>query len=349
MSDYQFRQLTSDERDLWQAFVSEHSDATPYHNWGWMNAVKQAYGFDCLAFALFEQNKVVAVLPAVKMKSVLGKVSLCALPYCDVGGLLANSSQEKKQLLTEVLRYTEQQGIEVVDLRQGSNSTVDQVDEVQKVRMLLTLPESSEQLMKNFKSKLRSQIRKSEKNGLTANLGNDEKHLVGFYQVYSRNMRDLGSPAHSFGWFKAVISAYGHNAIIANVYSDDIVIGAGLVLKSGEICSIPWASTNSDYNRLAPNMLLYWTLLAHATDAGYKTFDFGRSTLGEGTYKFKEQWGAQPALLDWQNYQHGQLVVDAPIAAKSSSLRQYVENIWRKLPVGLATTLGSNIRKYISL
>ncbi len=39
--------------------------------------------------------------------------------------------------------------------------------ESNKVRMLLDLPDSSEILLANFKSKLRSQVRKAEKNGVT--------------------------------------------------------------------------------------------------------------------------------------------------------------------------------------
>ena len=46
-------------------------------------------------------------------------------------------------------------------------------------------------------------------------------------------------------------------------------------------------------------MLLYWTFLAFAADNGYGQFDFGRSTPGEGTYRFKSQWGAEPHQLYW--------------------------------------------------
>lgn len=220
-----------------------------------------------------------------------------------------------------------------------------------KVRMLMDFPENSDALMKGFKSKLRSQIRKAEKNGLTSSIGNDTAHLEHFYQVFARNMRDLGSPVHSKAWFEALVVSYGENLIIANVFSNNQIIGAGIVLFCGDKACIPWASTNSDYNHLAPNMLLYWTLLAFSNDNGCKQFDFGRSTLGEGTYKFKKQWGAKPQLLIWDQYnQSGVLQQSSTVSSpQQSKIRHLVETTWKKLPVKLTVFIGPKIRKYISL
>ena len=100
-------------------------------------------------------------------------------------------------------------------------------------------------------------------------------------------------------------------------------------------------------------MLLYWSMLAHAADGGWRWFDFGRSTPGEGTWKFKLQWGAEPAPLYW-----GRFWIDAkgtkelPVAENPGSKgqsRALAERIIRYLPVPVATFLGSRIRRYISL
>jgi hypothetical protein len=58
-------------------------------------------------------------------------------------------------------------------------------------------------------------------------------------------------------------------------------------------------------------MLLYWTKLEYACDNGNKTFDFGRSTPGEGTYRFKPQWGAKPQPLHWQYISLNDQPIDA--------------------------------------
>ncbi len=52
-----------------------------------------------------------------------------------------------------------------------------------KVRMHLTLPESADMLMKSFKSKLRNQINKPLKEGLTSRAGGVEL-VEDFYRVF---------------------------------------------------------------------------------------------------------------------------------------------------------------------
>lgn len=346
------RLVNEKDKPVWDAYIEKHSQATPYHRFSWIESVKKAYGHQYFAWIAFdESNKVCGVLPTSFIKPPLSAGKLSALPFCDVGGVLAENPAIEQILINAALEHCKKHNITTLEHRNSfseDQNTDAVLTKVNKVRMILPLPESSDVLFANFKSKLRSQVRKAEKNGLTASTGRDIKHLDGFYQVFARNMRDLGSPVHSKKWFEEILANYQDKMIIANVYKDDIVIGAGILLFNGNKCSIPWASTNADYNRLAPNMQLYWTLLAYATDNGCDEFDFGRSTPGEGTYKFKQQWGAKPLALHWQTFKSGQLQEET-VEGSSSKLRGYVETMWKKLPVSTSVAIGPNIRKYISL
>jgi hypothetical protein len=118
---------------------------------------------------------------------------------------------------------------------------------------------------------------------------------------------------------------------------------------------IPWASARTVFNKLNPNMLLYWTFLSFACENGYSRFDFGRSTPEEGTYRFKKQWGAVPHPLYWyevpgertRSYTQGEGPEE--IQNRTSILRSCVTSVWQKLPLSIANTLGPELRKYISL
>jgi hypothetical protein len=160
-------------------------------------------------------------------------------------------------------------------------------------------------------------------------------------------MHLLGSPTHSIKWFKALREMYQDGLLVGRVWFEDQIVGAGLLLFSGKNASIPWASTLREYNRLAPNMLLYWNLLRISCDRGCRQFDFGRSTYGEGTYNFKKQWGAKPVLLDWQYLdRHG---ATAEMSADKSHVRDMVEAVWKMLPLSVANSIGPRIRKHIAL
>ncbi len=347
----EIRPALAADKASWNQYVQHHTQATPYHNFAWIESVEQAYGHQNSSQIAMIDGKIVGILPVIKMQPPLSGHFYCSLPYCDIGHILADNEEITATLLEKLQCMKSDSGARKIEYRDVDSPTDPNITtehlQGKKVSMLLTLPKTSELLSKGFKSKLRSQIRKSEKNGLTYKIGNNAKLLETFYQVFIYNMRKLGSPVHSKQWFDTIRKNYDENIVISIVYIHNTPIGGGIVLRNSNKACIPWASTLAEYNRLAPNMLLYWSLLKEVTDNGAKEFDFGRSTYGEGTFKFKQQWGAQPRALNWHLPGEQHTLSEAP--AELGKLRKLVEQTWSKLPVGITVFMGPRIRKHISL
>jgi FemAB-related protein (PEP-CTERM system-associated) len=345
------RLAEKEDQHLWDTYVSTHPDGTPYHSYAWKQAIETAYGHKGFYLFAEEKDTIVGVLPLVRIRLPLINNELVALPFCDNGACLADGGDIRRRLIRQTVVLAEQLKIRSCTIRSHSeNIDLEETEypfkvDSGKVSLLLPLPENSEILWSNFKSKLRSQIRKSEKNGLTFVLDNTK--VEDFYSVMSMNMRDLGSPVHSRQWFDQVVGNYGSNAHLGIVYLKEKPIGAGMLLSCGGKISIPWASTLRKYNKMAPNMLLYWNFLRYAADNYFSVFDFGRSSPGEGTYKFKTQWGARPKPLYWHIL--SLTATKSNHTSVANSKRRLVENIWRKLPLSIANFIGPKIRKHISL
>lgn len=329
-------------------YLSSKPEASPYQSMRWLVAVKNAYGFDYRYLLAKTDNRIVGTLPACLFRGLGGKQSICSLPYCDVGGIIADNDEAKDALIQHALEIVEQRQATSLELRQRlTGREVDASMAEQKVSMLLDLPDSADSLLLGFKAKLRSQIKKAEKNGLTFDYACDHKSIEDFYYVFTRNMHHLGSPTHSIKWFRAVRENFGKDMLVGRVWLEDKIVGSGILLFCGSNVAIPWASTLRDYNRLAPNMLLYWNLMRLSCERGCKQFDFGRSTLGEGTFKFKQQWGAKPVLLDWQILdKQGKLM---ETGNSISRIRGMVETAWKLLPLPVANIIGPHLRRHISL
>lgn len=361
------RQLKENELASYQSYVDSHPKATPYHNVAWGKAVLDAYGFTPVFFGLYDSDtskELIAVMPAVEVKSVTGKTKLCSLPYCDLGGILAYSIEALASLKQQVLEHANASSMifeyrdcqsNIADLNQAEDAdvheenTVSELKRGEKVRMLFELEQSADEQLASFKPKLRSQIKKSIKNGVTSEILTtpSREKIESFYSVIAQNMRDLGSPVHSIEWFTSIFSHYKNNAFLVLVYIEGLCVGGGIVIHSKDKAVIPWASTLRSHNKFAPNMLLYWQVLSEVINRGITNFDFGRSGFDEGTYRFKKQWGAKPVLLNWETTEQKQLKKE--VTSKKSKARETIENIWRKLPLGLTMFLGSKIRKFISL
>ena len=346
------RPAEADDRQSWDDFVKARSDGSPYHLFAWKTAIEESYGHKCIYLLALENKKIQGILPLVQINPPFKKSFLVSLPFCDIGGPLADSAALSKELIEYALQKGRGIGAATVELHlQLEEASLKNIGmptslSTHKVRMLLELPGSSEKLWQSFKSKLRSQVRKAEKNNLVFQWGSIDD-MRDFYGVFSRNMRDLGSPVHALDWLSSVLQAYGSNARLGLVSLDNKVIGGGIILAHNKKVCVPWASTLRKYNRLSTNMLLYWNFLKFAADGGYAHFDFGRSTPEEATFKFKAQWGAAPAPLYWYTF-----YLDGPPSRENDekgSLRSKAEMIWQKLPLPIANYLGPKIRKYISL
>lgn len=350
--------------DALDAFVRAHPEGNAYQLAAWRRAVADAYGYPGQVLAARRGSEVIGMLPLSRVARPWGRPRWVSLPFCDLGGALATSNEVAEALAARARRDIGPAGATGLELRCSAPQVPHELEaqeesalEGKKVRMVLGLPESAAALMGSYPPKLRSQVRKAEKNGLTSEVATKVETsaaaIAEFYDVYSRNMRRLGSPPHSRAWFEAIhrhYSAAGDMFIVV-VRHEHKAVGAGWVLLCGDSAVIPWASTLAEYNSLAPNMLLYWAIQAHLCERGVRQFDFGRSTYGEGTYKFKKQWGARPVALDWREWDaQGTAPIAAPATSGGkSTLRPLVESAWQRLPLAVTNSLGPRLRRFITL
>jgi len=336
------------ESTFWDQYVQQHKDHSPYHLFAWLAAIESAYSHQVYYLVAKQDLIIVGILPLVNIRIPFKGNSLFSLPFCDVGGCLADNKEVKTALELKGVELKQQLNSKSIEYRERAEISDNAQFEGRKVSMLLPLPSTSDELFSGFKSKLRSQIRKAEKNELTYELGINQQFIDEFYVVFSENMLRLGSPVHSKKWIVSIIKQYKQECIIAIVKLNDVPVGGGIVLFSNHKACIPWASTRADYNRLSPNMMLYWALLKFVTDKGCTEFDFGRSTFDEGTFRFKQQWGAKPTLLEWR-VDNVRSDSQTDIVQSTRSIKSLVESIWKKLPLPLANIIGPKLRRYISL
>jgi FemAB-related protein (PEP-CTERM system-associated) len=349
------KELNLKDKSAWDEYVLNHPHGNVYHLPAWKDAVEKAYKFKgCYLIAKNDtrkENSIKGILPLVHHHLPFLKGKFISLPFCDAAGPLADSEDIEKALLKEAIKIAHQKRIKKITIR--STKPFAGIDEEQiinkiKVRMLLNLPDKSEKLLATFKSKLRSQIKKPIRDGLTVKIGNTEL-LSSFYPLFAENMHDLGSPVHSLQWIESILQNYGNRAHLVLVRMPDKTPAAGgIILCHPNQVSVPWASSLRCFNRWNPNMLLYWSFLKFSCDMGYPVFDFGRSTPGEGTYRFKKQWGAKTAPLFWSTATiNSNLWINNHLSGKSKYTG--ADEYWKKLPLPATKMIGPFLRKYISL
>ena len=356
---FQIKRIEEAGSENWDSYVLKHPNSNLYQLSGWKNVIEESYGHSTYYLIAIHSSKnyVAGVLPMVHLKHFLFGNSLISIPFFDMGGILSDDEIISKALLSEALNIGRKLGVNEVELRHTHyfNSLKKNINlesdfiklKTDKVRMLIELPDSSEKLMKSFKSKLRSQIKKPIKEGLKYEIGGIEL-LNDFYKVFLINMRDLGSPVHSRTLLKHVLQKFSDTTRIVLVKKEGIPLAGSIITGFKNTLENPWASSLRKYSRLSPNMLLYWAMLEYACDHGFKYFDFGRSTPKEGTYRFKKQWGAEPVPLHWQYFSLNKNFDTNTGNSEKTKFNKAIQ-YWQKLPVFVTKFLGPMIRKNIGL
>jgi FemAB-related protein (PEP-CTERM system-associated) len=338
----------------WDAYVRSRFQqaSTPdyqpagYHLWSWRGVFERAFGHTSVYLVARAgtgagHDDIVGILPLTEIKSWLFGRSLTSLPFVNYGGVIADSPAVARALVDEAGVVARERDARHVELRHVARQFDDLPCKTHKVTMVRRLEPS---LWDALDRKVRNQVRKAQKSDLTT-AGGGAELVDEFYAVFARNMRDLGTPVYSKRLFVEVLAAFPETARLTVVRLGAKPIAAALTYQSAATIEVPWASSIRDFNTLCPNHLLYWTIMEQAAAAGVARMDFGRSTPHEGTYKFKEQWGAEPIALHWEYA--GVAEAGVPDQTTNNPKFQLAIETWKRLPLWAANAAGPRIVKRI--
>ena len=335
---------TSAPPELWDDFVRGNAGASRYHLWGWRRVFENTFGHETIYLAAQQAGVIAGVLPLVIFRSRLFGRFAVSLPFVDAGGVYAGDEHVAKLLVDRATTIAGEKRLSHVELRHVSRQRPDLPVREHKVGMSLPLVSDPAQAWALLDRKVRNQVRKAEKSGLVERRGGPEL-LDAFYEVFARNMRDLGTPVYPRAFFQHVVTTFADSATVFVVQHGDRVVAAAIGLVYGQTMVVPWASSLREYRAQCPNNLLYWRMIEHAIASGLSTFDFGRSTPGEGTFQFKEQWGARRSPLYWEYVlRPGAQLPD--LTTKNPRFQAAIA-AWKRLPVPVTRWLGPHIVRSI--
>lgn len=313
------------------------------HDSRWLSALQHGLQYEprCL-IAHCPSGDIVGVLPLALVQSGLFGRFLVSLPYLNSGGVSTDCPEVARALVDQAVALADELDVKHLELRHEVPIDHPKLTHRRsdKVHMRLALNESPEAQMKSYKSKLRSQIKKNSENPFEIHFG-AENLLPEFYSVFATNMRDLGTPVYSIKLFLSILRNFGPEAAeLAIVRLHGKAVAGALLIHQRGTSEVPSASSLRSFSSTGANLWMYSKLLDRAIEKKSQRFDFGRSSVGSGTFKFKEQWGAKPYPAVWQYYVRKG---DPADMRPDSPRKQKLIQAWRNLPVWLSKIIGPSI------
>lgn len=265
-------------------------------------------------------------------------------PYLEEGGVLIKEKTKDINLDLEMSNLFEEYDLNYILLKTrdrlfSEKLIKENVDDTYYTFLLDTTLELDKLWKKKLKAKTRNQIRKAEKNCFHIQFGHFEL-LNDFYNVISRCWRDLGTPAHSYFFFKSILEEFKESTRIIIVFDKKIPVSAALLFNINSVLSHPFAGTIKSYKPTSVNNLLYWNIIKYAcAHNNISTFDMGRSRLNQGTYHFKKSWGGEAENIYYYYY----LREGIKRPSYDSLYYRYATSMWKKMPLRFANRLGPKL------
>lgn len=314
--------------------MHRHTECTTYHSWQWQYVFRDVFGWPAI-YLLAEQNgRVCGILPMIWQKCWL-RSYLSSMPHLKGGGIVADRSDIENVLLAAAIDMTRNLNASYLELRRLTQNDLSLLRREDKVAALLHVEPDADERMRQLDKKTRNLVKKSLSFGMVAEFGEKEL-LEAFYDIYRRNMHDLGSPCYSRFFFSEILRRFPQQTHVCVVRRGSESIAAAFLLGFRQSLEVAWASSHRKFLSLKPNMFLYWNILAFAAERRYQVLDFGRSSRGSGTYEFKLQWGAVPEDLHWGYWLNRGTT---PPTTRSSGMH-LASRLWQRMPARLTNFLG---------
>ena len=325
----------------WTNYISNFDDRANHCNPFLVQSLAEGFKHKAYMIEAKKQEAIVGLLPLVHVQSYLFGSHLISLPYFDWAGVVTTNHHIAEKLIDVAIKMADQLNVNYLELRN--------TDEIQhsklsskgskKFQMRLDLTNGQDAVWKCLKSVVRTQIRKGIKNKLTFHWGNEEL-LSDFYEIFCRNMRDLGTPVYSRSLFATFLKNFPDHIELGIVKKGNVPVSGCFAIHGKNVTEVPSASTLKNYRSTAANSFMYWRCIERAIERNQKYFDFGRSSYDSKTFEFKKKWGTEPKATAWQYYV---LQGNATDLRPENPKFKFAIEAWKRLPLSVTKAIGPMI------
>jgi hypothetical protein len=302
------KKYSPEDKNQWDAFCDTAKNATFLFKRDFMDY--HAARFEDSSFLLFKDTKLVALLPANRIKNTL--YSHQGLTY---GGLIVDKQFKTSDyliLFSTLLQYLDTQRVSsfIIKKLPGFYGEVPS-DEIEYVLQLTTAIRirsdvaSVLALQQNIPvSKIRLRgVKKALKNKLRIEEENDFTAFWKYILTPNLKAKHGVLPVHSLEEIQLLKARFPKNIRQFNVYQEDLIVGGTTIFETDTVAHAQYISAHPTLENLGSLDLLFDHLIQRIyKDKTY--FDFGISTaqngtkLNKGLLNWKEGFGARVKTYD---------------------------------------------------
>ena len=336
------RVFEAGDQPRWNAYVTQHPEATFFHRAEWRDVLRKAFGHPTRYLLAERDGELCGVLPLAHVKSLIFGNALVSTPFCVYGGIVADDPTAHDALTADACALARNLGVQHLEMRNLKRRHPEWPCKDLYVTFRKPIQPQSEANLAAIPRKQRAMVRKGIQKGLVTELDKTpERH----YALYSESLRNLGTPVFARKYLDVLCETFGSDCEIRTVVSDGNAVASVLSFYFRDEVLPYYGGGSAAARGVAGNDFMYWAVMEAARERGVKIFDYGRSKRGTGAFEFKEHWGFEPQPLFYEYY----LVKAQSLPNLSPTNPKYKRAIalWQRLPLPLTQLIGPSAARWL--
>lgn len=292
---FNFEPVAIDDRG-WDDLVRQYPGETLFHTSFWAEVVEKTYGIKGRLLQIFRDGAPVGVVPVwISRKGglkLLGSpLRQTATHFC---GPLCRPEVNLRDVVEELYSFgTKELGVAYMDITLPQPLT-EPFSSVWNVKtpdtFVLELDRTEEELWKSFEGRMRTAVRKAEKNDVEIEIvacGHDE--IGEFYSMLEEvHGRHGVKPVFPRLFYENLLIPSTPFALLYGAKFEERWISMALILKFGDWLNYHSAASVRKFANLGGNNLLQWHVIREGIREGKKRYDLGAGSGIAGIEKFKK-------------------------------------------------------------
>ena len=315
ISRYHLCPVSTDQRQQWDAFVSNAPSSHLLQSWGW-GELKARAGWSPLRLALWKEGEIVAAATVLRRTAPHLPLYAGHFAYIPRGPVIDwSDSILCDAFFSQLTAYLRKHGAIALQLEPGVEAAgelvlkrlhtmqVRSVPPIQPLRtIILDLAPSEETLLAQMKEKWRYNVRLAARKGVTVRLAETPDDVHAWYRLLQTTGERDRFGIHTWNYYLdawQIFAPSNEVRLLLAEHDGQLLAGIFVGLFARQAIYLYGASGN-EQRQLMPNYLLQWEAIRWARQQGALSYDFwgipatdNEDEAMAGVYRFKRGWGGR--------------------------------------------------------
>jgi len=280
----------------WDDLVARHPRASVFHTQGWLESLKQSYGYEPFALTTTGAGPLDDGLVFCRVRTWAAR-RMVSLPFSDHCEPLVETPSGLAAMVEWLDFERRDGGWRSFELRPCTpiGGRPAGLAETQRFMLhTLDLRRPAAEIFKRFhSSNAQRAIRRAEREGIEYDAGRSRAHLEEFFGLLRMARRRHGLPPQPLEWFRQLLASFGERLTIHLARHQGVAVAGILTLTSRSTMVYKYGGSDSAHHARGGMPFLFWRAIQQAQAAGIEVLDLGRSDLDQaGLIAFKDHLGA---------------------------------------------------------